>query len=122
EVPISGKVSEKGLYFSPIYKVTTKDYGNRYIFKQQFYDLNPGDELSDYKTDQIHFFTTADINYDGALSITFLLILGIHAFLFISFFYREFFKKTKNNDVNFNNRRKRWGKIVNISIIVYIVL
>lgn len=122
EVPISGKISEKGLYFSPLYKVTTEDYGNSYIFKQQFYDLNPGDELSGYQTDQIPFFTTADIIYDGALSITFLLILGILAFLFISYFYREFFKKTKNNDVNFNTRKKRWGNIVNISIIVYIVL
>src|SRR5699024_1263703 len=44
EVPISGKISEKGLYFSPLYKVTTEDYGNSYICKQQFYDLNPGDE------------------------------------------------------------------------------
>src|SRR5699024_4325400 len=55
EVPISGKISEKGLYFSPLYKVTTEDYGNSYIFKQQFYDLNPGDELSGYQTDQIPF-------------------------------------------------------------------
>src|SRR5699024_12176238 len=68
------------------------------------------------------FFTTADIIYDGALSITFLLILSILAFLFISYFYREFFKKTKNNDVTFNTRRKRWDKLVNNSIIVYIVL
>src|SRR5699024_4001993 len=67
EVPISIKVSEKGLYLSTLYQVTTEDYVNSYIFIQQFYDLNPGDELSCYQTDQIPFFTTADIIYDGSL-------------------------------------------------------
>lgn len=124
EEPITGKISEKGTYFSPTYKVITENHGSSYVTKKQFYNVDRGGTITGYQTNNLPFFTTQDIIYDGGILIIIMIVLGIIVFSFFYYFYLRFKTKTEEDESTFN-RWNQWSnipkKLVNISLIIYIL-
>lgn len=123
EEPITGKISDKGFYFSPSYQVITEDHGLSYVTKSQFYDVDRGDTITGYQTNNLPFFTTLDIVYDGAVLIVIILVLGVLVFSFAYYFYRKFFsKKLEGDNFTFNQSKKRSKKVVDYALILYVIM
>lgn len=124
EEPITAKISEKGTYFSPTYKVITKNHGASYVSKKQFYNVDRGGNLTGYQTNEIPFFTTLDIVYKGGMLIIILLVLALLISFLSYYFYHRFKTKTENVEPTFN-RWNRWRsvlkKLINTSLIIYII-
>lgn len=77
EQTVIEKRAEKGLFWSPLYKVITDDdpYGS-YIPKKYFDQLKIGDKVKGYSTDESSFYTIFDLIYSSFILLPIIVLLG----------------------------------------------
>lgn len=120
EEPVAGNIAIKGMHFGPFYQVVTENNGTSYVTKQQYYNLETGDTLTGYQTNNLSFFTPLDILHDGAALIVIAVFLGSLIISFCFYFYDKFFRKEKLPPSP--PRRKRLKKLINYSLILYVII
>jgi len=90
------KISEKGFYFGPSYKVVTESGQAQRVTKEQFYNQNI-ENIAGYKTNTNPFFTALDFKYELGYFIMILFVLCLFGFFIIFYFYHKFSRKTQRS-------------------------
>lgn len=114
EEEIQFKMSEKGIFLSPIYKAYSKSSGMHRISKQQYEE---DDVLAGYTTDRYSFFTKMDLLVELKNTLLILLFLLGLCSLLGYYFYRKFYSKHRSRQII---NKKSFKKTTTILHYLYI--
>src|SRR5699024_9287952 len=79
------KRADKGLFWSPRYQVMTESHPNgNYVRKKQFDQLQIGDKINGYSSDEYSFFTVTDFIYDSLVLVPLIIIFTAMLLMFLN--------------------------------------